>query len=88
MDILFGSVTGTAENVARNAARMARARGHEVRITELDEISMEELAEMKDLLVFIATYGEGEMPDTAELFWAALAAAPAPPVIAVAGAAV
>ena len=30
MDILFGSVTGTAENVARNAAKMARARGHEV----------------------------------------------------------
>ena len=69
MDILFGSVTGTAENVARNAAKMARARGHEVRITELDEISMEELAEMKDLLVFIATYGEGEMPFNAEVFW-------------------
>ncbi|MEM6588180.1 MAG: sulfite reductase flavoprotein subunit alpha [Pseudomonadota bacterium] len=69
MDILFGSVTGTAENVARNAAKMARARGHEVRITELDEISMEELAEMKDLLVVIATYGEGEMPFNAEVFW-------------------
>ncbi|MEM8536930.1 MAG: sulfite reductase flavoprotein subunit alpha [Pseudomonadota bacterium] len=69
MNILFGSVTGTAENVARSAAKIARDRGHDVHIKELDEISMEELAEMDDVLVFIATYGEGEMPFNAETFW-------------------
>ena len=69
MNILFGSVTGTAENVARSAARMAQTRGHDVRITELDEISMEELEDMDDVLVVIATYGEGEMPFNAETFW-------------------
>lgn len=69
MNILFGSVTGTAENVARNAAKMARARGHNVRLTELDEITMDDLEEMDDVLVVIATYGEGEMPFNAETFW-------------------
>ncbi|MEL6952395.1 MAG: flavodoxin domain-containing protein [Pseudomonadota bacterium] len=69
MNILFGSVTGTAENVARDAARKARSRGHHVRICELDEITMDELMEMEDVLVVIATYGEGEMPFNAEMFW-------------------
>ncbi|MEM6759857.1 MAG: sulfite reductase flavoprotein subunit alpha [Pseudomonadota bacterium] len=69
MNILFGSVTGTAENVARNAAKMARARGHDVNLTELDEVTMEDLEEMDDVLVVIATYGEGEMPFNAETFW-------------------
>ncbi|MEM6478550.1 MAG: sulfite reductase flavoprotein subunit alpha [Pseudomonadota bacterium] len=76
MNILFGSVTGTAENVARNAAKVAKSRGHDVKLCELDEVSMEELAEMREVLVVISTYGEGEMPFNAEMFWDELEAAP------------
>ncbi|MEO0484732.1 MAG: sulfite reductase flavoprotein subunit alpha [Pseudomonadota bacterium] len=76
MNILFGSVTGTAENVARTAAKLAKSRGHQVNICELDSVSMEELAEMDDVLVFVSTYGEGEMPFNAELFWDEIEAAP------------
>jgi len=76
VNILFGSVTGTAENVARSAAKLAKNRGHEVSICELDDVSMEELAEMKDVLVVISTYGEGEMPFNAEMFWDEIEAAP------------
>ncbi|MEO0700001.1 MAG: flavodoxin domain-containing protein, partial [Pseudomonadota bacterium] len=61
MNILFGSVTGTAENVARSAAKLARSRGHDVNICELDDVSMEELADMDDVLIVVSTYGEGEM---------------------------
>lgn len=76
MNILFGSVTGTAENLARSAAKLARARGHDVNITELDEVSMEDLAAMDDVLIVVSTYGEGEMPFNAELFWDEIEAAP------------
>ncbi|MEM9971109.1 MAG: sulfite reductase flavoprotein subunit alpha [Pseudomonadota bacterium] len=69
MNILFGSVTGTAENLARDAARLAQERGHAVNLSELDEITMEDLCEMDDVLVVISTYGEGEMPFNAEVFW-------------------
>ncbi|MEL7026828.1 MAG: flavodoxin domain-containing protein, partial [Pseudomonadota bacterium] len=69
MNILFGSVTGTAENLARDAAQKARDRGHTVNLSELDEVSMDDLAEMDDVLVVISTYGEGEMPFNAEMFW-------------------
>ena len=76
MNILFGSVTGTAENVARSAAKLARSRGHDVNICELDDVSMEELADMDDVLIVVSTYGEGEMPFNAEMFWDEIEAAP------------
>ncbi|MEM1375283.1 MAG: sulfite reductase flavoprotein subunit alpha [Pseudomonadota bacterium] len=76
MNILFGSVTGTAENLARSAAKLARSRGHEVSITELDEVSMDDLSAMEDVLIVVSTYGEGEMPFNAEMFWDEIEAAP------------
>ena len=37
---------------------------------------MEELAEMEDVLIVVSTYGEGEMPFNAEMFWDEIEAAP------------
>jgi len=78
MNILFGSVTGTAENLARTAAKLARARGHHVDISELDDVSMEDLATMKDVLIVVSTYGEGEPPEPAEKLYDFLASKKAP----------
>ncbi|MEM9707982.1 MAG: flavodoxin domain-containing protein [Pseudomonadota bacterium] len=78
MNILYGSVTGTAEYLARDAARLAKERGHHVRLAELDDITMDDLADMEDVLVFIATYGEGEMPVNAETFWDEISSYDAP----------
>jgi sulfite reductase (NADPH) flavoprotein alpha-component len=78
IDILFGTQTGNAEEVANQAADMARAKGFTPRVADLDAINMEQLAAMEHLIVVISTYGEGEMPDNAELFWDALTASTAP----------
>ena len=69
MNIYFGSVTGTAENLARETAKLAKSRGHKVAVSELDDLSMDKLESLDDLVVVIATYGEGEMPFNAEFFW-------------------
>ena len=78
LDILFGTQTGTAESLAEDAAELARAKGYAPRVAELDEIEMDQLATMEDVLVVVSTYGEGEMPDNAELFWDALTSSTAP----------
>ncbi|MEM9497771.1 MAG: sulfite reductase flavoprotein subunit alpha [Pseudomonadota bacterium] len=78
LDILFGTQTGNAEEVANDAAALARARGFEPRVADLDAVEMDQLGEMENLIVVISTYGEGEMPDNAELFWEALSATTAP----------
>lgn len=76
--ILYGTQTGNAEGVANDAAASAKSQGFDVTVSGLDEIELEEFAGLKYVLIVTSTYGEGEMPDNAELFWEALAADVAP----------
>lgn len=78
LDILFGTQTGNAEAVAEDAATAARGKGFAPKVTGLDDVSMEDLAEMEQAIIVISTYGEGEMPDNAQLFWDAVSAETAP----------
>ena len=78
IDILFGTQTGNSEELANDAGELARMRNLKPRVAELDSVSMEQLAKMDTLLVVVSTYGEGEMPDNAQLFWDALSASTAP----------
>ncbi len=78
VDVLFGTQTGNAEFLAGELVSGARAHGLGGRATALDDVTPERLAAMSHVLVVTSTYGEGEMPDNAGLFWEALQAATAP----------
>lgn len=78
VNILFGSQTGNAENLANQAADVARAQGLAPVVQGLDEVSLEDFAQMKHVLIATSTYGEGEMPDNAQLFWEGLSASTMP----------
>ncbi|GAB7564003.1 sulfite reductase subunit alpha [Methylobacillus methanolivorans] len=70
--ILYGSQTGNAEGLAATAASTAKQHGLEPVVKALDEVELEELGTMRRVLIVTSTYGEGEMPDNAQLFWEAL----------------
>ncbi|QWB22460.1 MULTISPECIES: sulfite reductase flavoprotein subunit alpha [Streptomyces] len=72
IDVLIGTQTGNAELVAGDVVAGARARGLGGRATALDDVTPEALAAMSHVIVVTSTYGEGEMPDNAGLFWEAL----------------
>lgn len=78
LHILYGTQTGNAERVAMDAAEIARGLGLAPQVAGLDDIGMAELAAMQRVIVVASTYGEGEMPDNAQLFWEALSASTAP----------
>ncbi len=78
LHILYGTQTGNAEGVAMDAAAAARAAGMQPVVEALDDIDMARFATMKRVIVVVSTYGEGEMPDNAQLFWEALSADSAP----------
>ncbi|MCX5330805.1 sulfite reductase flavoprotein subunit alpha [Streptomyces sp. NBC_00140] len=78
IDVLIGTQTGNAELVADDVVAGARARGLGGRATALDEVTPEALAAMSHVIVVTSTYGEGEMPDNAGLFWEALQSDTAP----------
>ncbi|MEM0970168.1 MAG: flavodoxin domain-containing protein, partial [Verrucomicrobiota bacterium] len=67
LHILYGTQTGNSEEVANEAAALAAQRGWQPKVNELDAVEMDQLVQMENLLVVISTYGEGEMPDNAEL---------------------
>jgi sulfite reductase (NADPH) flavoprotein alpha-component len=80
LTILFGSQTGTAENLAKKAAKEAGKRGFAPTVLDMAQADLARLAAEKNLLVVTSTYGDGEPPDNAKALHAALkAASSAPP---------
>ncbi|QFR02806.1 sulfite reductase flavoprotein subunit alpha [Streptomyces phaeolivaceus] len=78
IDVLIGTQTGNAELVAEDIVAGARARGLGGRTAALDDVTPDALAAMSHVIVVTSTYGEGEMPDNAGLFWEALQSDTAP----------
>ncbi|WIE67741.1 sulfite reductase subunit alpha [Curtobacterium sp. MCLR17_054] len=78
IDVLFGTQTGNSEFLADELVAGAKARGLGGRASALDAVTPEQLAEMSHVLVVTSTYGEGEMPDNAGLFWDAIEASTVP----------
>jgi sulfite reductase (NADPH) flavoprotein alpha-component len=74
LTILFGSQTGTAENLAKRAAKEAGKRHFAATLLDMAQCDLAKLAAEKNLLVITSTYGDGEPPDNAKALHAALAA--------------
>lgn len=66
LTILFGSQTGTAEGLAKKAAKEAGKRGFAASILDMAQTDSAKLAAEKNVLVIVSTYGEGEPPDSAK----------------------
>ncbi|WP_321382361.1 sulfite reductase flavoprotein subunit alpha [Rhizobium sp.] len=75
---LYGSQTGNAESLARDAAALAESVGIHILLAALDEIDADDLLGLSEVVFFLSTYGEGDMPDNAELFWETLSGTEAP----------
>ncbi|MGO3886057.1 MAG: flavodoxin domain-containing protein, partial [Mycetocola sp.] len=78
LSILVGTQTGNSEELAEDLAGAARAQGLAASVLSLDGVTADTLATMENILVVTSTYGEGEMPDNAELFWDSFSAEGAP----------
>lgn len=71
LHILYGSQTGNSESLANDAANSAKSHGLIPVVKGMDEIEIGQLAMMEYLLIITSTYGEGAMPDNAEMLWEA-----------------
>ena len=78
INILFGTQTGNSASVAEDLSNFALSNGFKTQINALDDIEMNNLSKMKNVAIITSTYGEGEMPDNAQLFWNALSSNTAP----------
>lgn len=71
LHILYGSQTGNSESLANDAAARAKSHGLLPVVKSMDEVEIGQLANMEYLLIITSTYGEGAMPDNAEMLWEA-----------------
>ncbi len=78
LHILYGTQTGNAEALAMDMVAAAKAHSLQPVVSALDDVSLDAFVAMKRVIVIASTYGEGEMPDNAQLFWEALSAETAP----------
>ena len=74
----YGTETGGAESLAGLFTSATQAIGIDATAVELNAIGSTELAAATHLVVITATYGEGEFPFNASVFWELLDAETAP----------
>ena len=72
ISILYGSQTGNSESVASDTAQAAKAHGLNANVLSMDEIEADSFIKLEYLLIITSTYGEGEMPDNAQMLWDAV----------------
>ncbi|MGV9796973.1 diflavin oxidoreductase [Mycobacterium sp. NPDC003449] len=74
--VAFGTDMGNAEDAAMSFAEAAAAAlGIESEARELNQIDIAELQSTTHFIVVTSTFGDGEFPDNANLFWEAISAA-------------
>ncbi|XP_064465574.1 NADPH-dependent diflavin oxidoreductase 1-like [Ornithodoros turicata] len=67
--ILYGSQTGTAEDVASRISRCGKRRMFHVTLLSMDDYPVSELITEELVLFVCATTGQGEEPDNMKSFW-------------------
>ncbi len=81
--IVYASQTGTAESLAKKAAKTAASRGFAPAVLDVATVTAESLQSHPNLLLIASTYGDGEPPDSAKTLHAALATDAAPSLVPV-----
>lgn len=67
--ILYGSQTGNAQALAKQAAQTLEGQGYQVTLSSMGDYKGNQLKKTKVLLVLVSTHGEGDPPDTAIPFY-------------------
>lgn len=72
--VAYGTDMGNAEDAAMTFAEAATAAGIPAEAVELNQVELDQLDATTHFIVVTSTFGDGEFPDTAALFWEALSA--------------
>ena len=78
LTLLYGSESGNTESLALKARKLAQRHGFDARVLDMADADLATLAKAQNLVVFVATWGEGDPPQRAADFYAKLMADGAP----------
>ncbi|KAH0487908.1 MAG: uncharacterized protein KVP18_002182 [Porospora cf. gigantea A] len=72
VDVLYGSETGNAEELAGRIGKALRTRGLGCKVRSMEEVDADDLKEMNTVVIVCSTAGQGEFPSNAHDLWASL----------------
>jgi sulfite reductase (NADPH) flavoprotein alpha-component len=78
LTILYASESGNSEALATKAKKAAQKHGLDAKVFDMADVDMAVLAKAKNIVVFAATWGEGDPPSRAVDFYQALMSDAAP----------
>lgn len=78
LTILYGSETGNAEGLALKARKAAQKLGFDAKVLDMADATPQALLAAKDVIVIVATWGEGDPPQRAAAFYKGLMSDAAP----------
>ena len=78
LTILYGSESGNTESLALKAKKLAAKLNYDAKVVDMADADLAAIAKVKNLIVYISTWGEGDPPQRAADFYAALMADGAP----------
>lgn len=78
LTVLYASESGNSESLAMKAKKAAQKHGLDAKVYDMADADMALLAKAKNVLIYAATWGEGDPPSRAVDFYAALMAESAP----------
>ena len=70
--VLYGSETGTAQDVADELGRLAERLHFTTHVTDLNSVALEDLSKHVIVLIAISTTGQGDLPANARQLWRSL----------------
>lgn len=80
MTILYASESGNSETLALKAKKLAAKQGIDAKVFDMADADMDTLAKAKNIVVYAATWGEGDPPERAADFYHALMSDAAPKI--------
>ncbi len=72
--VAYGTDMGNAEDAAMSFAEATTAAGIPAEAVELNQVELDHLSATTHFIAVTSTFGDGEFPDTATLFWEAISA--------------
>jgi sulfite reductase (NADPH) flavoprotein alpha-component len=72
LTILYASESGNSEALAMKTKKLAQKHGLDAKVFDMADVEVDILAKAKNLMVFAATWGEGDPPGRAVDFYGAL----------------
>ncbi|KAB8648456.1 hypothetical protein FH972_026114 [Carpinus fangiana] len=76
--VLYGSETGTAQDLAEELGRLTERLHFTTRVTDLNSIGLKDFLQYSVVLVTISTTGQGDLPANAQTLWKRLRSAKLP----------